>query len=72
MRECKTVKPVAVCPVCSKGEKEEIADALTTTQAQLDRLKRQARTYKSRLRSIERKEAKAAGASPEEKPDDAK
>ncbi len=60
MRECKNIKPVVVCPVCSKGEKEEIAAALAATQAQLERLKRQARTYKSRLRSIERKKAKVA------------
>lgn len=62
MKECTKIKSVEVCPVCSKGPKEEIGAALAETQAQLERLKRQARTYKSRLRSIERKEAKAAEA----------
>jgi hypothetical protein len=60
MRECGAVKPISLCPVCGKGPKEEIAVALAQTLAQIDRLKAQARTWKSRLRSIERKEAKAA------------
>lgn len=69
MSECKKVKPIEVCPVCSKGESEEIAAALAETISQIERLKRQARVWKNRLRSIERKAAKARTSEPAVEPE---
>lgn len=60
MSTCVKVKPITLCPVCGKGERAEIETALGETQAQIERLKKQARAWKSKLRSIDRKATKAA------------